>query len=419
MRAIRHRMIPYSTMCLSQKKKSRYRSTWTTLFSYVAVNIAMLRCLFSANNYASNAQRKVKASPQHSFLLNGSGKFSFVHVSKCGGASWIRLLKDHSFNLYPQKEMGPEHSVWYQNNVACKDANHHLISLRSPRHHVWSLFSECKYDTWGKAATSNTQFPRSGNSPESDEVDFDMWLNHFSVAGNSTDFYGCYHPANYQSRALTSQSWNPHGLDADGHFEPNETLARNTLLSFDFIALVEFFHESRCLFYYRLGLDAPVSAAEYLEKQCQCDTISSGLSDVHVKHHDLGRRSVLNTLQPVTLEKIMDLTRMDTKIYIMALRGFMADIAWLESTSALGRRVLCDSSLDRLQSELAYLERDKFSVTGVYLYHSAWAQTPDRCKNSNQSTASLSVKNCKDLSHDKPAQNHPKVVQGASMITSM
>jgi len=71
--------------------------------------------------------------------LDPAEKFSFVHISKCAGSTWIRLFMDVlKLNIFPRAEAGPEHSVAYQQNYACKDANYTLISLRSPRHHVYS-----------------------------------------------------------------------------------------------------------------------------------------------------------------------------------------------------------------------------------------------------------------------------------------
>jgi hypothetical protein len=68
--------------------------------------------------------------------------FSYVHISKTGGASWITellsLLPTH--NVFPQAPTGAEHSVSFQNSLDPFDfLSHHLVSLRSPRSHVWSL----------------------------------------------------------------------------------------------------------------------------------------------------------------------------------------------------------------------------------------------------------------------------------------
>eukprot|EP00985_Skeletonema_marinoi_P014088 scaffold7076_cov153-Skeletonema_marinoi.AAC.1 len=95
--------------------------------------------------------------------LDPAHNFSFVHISKCAGSTWIRLFKKIlKLNICPDMENGPEYTVTYQQKYGCKDADYTLISLRSPRHHVWSQFTMCKYSTWGKNITRNNKdFPRS------------------------------------------------------------------------------------------------------------------------------------------------------------------------------------------------------------------------------------------------------------------
>lgn len=313
--------------------------------------------------------------------FNASGKVSFVHISKCAGATFIRLLKAASLDVYPASEAGNEHSAWYQHNVACKYADYHMVALRSPRHHAWSLFAECKYDDWGMRATKNTNFPRSGNKEGNDVFDFDMWLVNFLPMGpeavGSKDyagkdcFYHCYHPANYQSRALTSHSVSPHGVDND-QFTPNITLAKDTYRGFDFVALADFVHESRCLLYYRLGNSVLTNTASYLNDACRCHN-QSNFSDVHVVHHAQGHRSMLRDLPPQTLAKIESLTEIDTEIYTMALLEFLASIVWLESEVVLGRRVMCDNVLEKWEPELGYLN---LNVTKLYYDAKRATSTP-------------------------------------------
>jgi hypothetical protein len=77
-------------------------------------------------------QDRVAAGPYPKQVapLDPSEKFSFVHISKCAGSTWIRLLsKVLKLNICPEKENGPEFSVSYQQRYACKDAKYTLISL--------------------------------------------------------------------------------------------------------------------------------------------------------------------------------------------------------------------------------------------------------------------------------------------------
>jgi len=302
-------------------------------------------------------------------LMNATRKFSFVHISKCAGSTWINTL-GQQFDVCPQAEAGPEHSVWYQRMMACPNANYLLTSLRSPRHHVWSLFTECKYDTWGRKVTNHTGFPRGGNDTKSDEIDFDLWLDHFLPMGlNKRDMYECYHPANYQSRALTSRSKKPHGIGMD-KFEPNITDALRTYSELDFVGITEFIPESLCLFYYRLGTTAPVVVRSFINDNCHCKNDNRKQDIIHVVHHELGHRSMLRDLPQDTLSKVDQLTVIDSELYIIALRNFMAEIAWLESSSELGRRVLCYDKLKRLEPELSYIhEHDGQNLNITQLYH--------------------------------------------------
>jgi hypothetical protein len=302
--------------------------------------------------------------PKRIAPLDPSEKFSFVHISKCAGSTWIRLfITVLELNICPEKESGPEFSVSYQQRYACRDANYTLISLRSPRHHVWSQFTMCKYSPWGKKVTKSKRFPRSGDKYEDDEVDFDSWINHFTV--NSTHYYNCYHPANFQSRALTSD--NSYIGSGTGGFNPNMTLAMNTYKDLDFVALVEFVHESQCMLYYRLGDKAPPAAISYLSQSCHCEKQHKDQNEtMHVQHHDMGKRSNLRDLPPSTLSKVANLTSADSIIYMNALKNFMAEMAWLESDDALGRRVVCDDVLKKWEPELAYLDGGHLNVTQLY-----------------------------------------------------
>ena len=278
------------------------------------------------------------------------------------------LLK---INVYPQRLSGNEHSVAYQKNYACKDADYTLTSLRSPRHHVWSQFSMCKYSGWGKKTTAKAKkpFPRTGDGYKDDEVDFDSWLGHFTD-GNQSSYYKCYHPANFQSRALTSERKSVHG--GKGGFNPNVTLAMDTYNNLDFVALVEFTHESLCMLYHRLGNTAPAAAISYLSNSCHCEeqggqnAADNQNETLRVIHHNKGKRSTLRNLPPSTLSKVEYLTSADVQIYTTALRNFMGEMAWLESDAALGRRVLCPDVLERWEPELAYLDGGTFNVTRLY-----------------------------------------------------
>ena len=131
----------------------------------------------------------------------------------------------------------------------------------------------------------------------------------------------------------------------------------------DFVPVVELFHESSCLLYHRLGPRAPARALRYLDQRCRCPQpeIREGGEDVlelvHITYHALGHRQDLRNLPRSALDKVAILTRVDRELYLVALGEILAEVAWLESPAGLGRRVLCDEVIEKLEPELAYLDR--------------------------------------------------------------
>eukprot|EP00986_Skeletonema_menzelii_P006891 scaffold2615_cov151-Skeletonema_menzelii.AAC.4 len=297
-----------------------------------------------------------------------AGIFSYVHISKCSGSTWVTLLKKLNLRVFPQHRAGQEEfSVQFQRSKLGTKAAYHSTTLRSPRHHVLSMFLHCKYFKKGKQ-----QFQWNGT----DESDFEGWLDHHLPMGpHNRDMHRCFfHPANYQSRHLTSSSRRPHGLEGGEPFEPDVRAANRTYLDLDFVSLTEFVHESRCLLYYRLKRNTTPEALAYLDNNCRCDTPTHDgdtvKDNVHVSHHSGSHRSNMRDLPEDILLKVRDLTRIDVDIYNVALRQFMEEIAWLESKAALGRRVLCDDVLKHLEPELSYLpsaDGKGTNVTKIYM----------------------------------------------------
>lgn len=332
--------------------------------------------------------------------LNSSRLFSFVHISKCAGSAWIQELQTYlSFDrVFPKALAGAEFSVHEQENLVSKilskgdqdEPHYKLISLKSPRHHVWSMFTECKYDKWGKKVTNGTSFPRSGSDEQHDEKDFNAWLDHFLIRTSLNDHtletlsfpttdiddYNCYHPANFQSRALTSIITKPHHVEfAQGNhepiFEPNVSLALETYWNHDWVGLADFFHESKCLLLHRLTPNGNsmtwLSIQEYLNSTCRCDDTSNQsilAPDAKVIHHQEGHRASLLNLNLDIRSKVDGLTRTDVHVYKVALLEFLREIVWLESHDALGRRIICENVLEKMDSELSYL-----NMSIIHQYH--------------------------------------------------
>ena len=311
-------------------------------------------------------------TPSRCATLHQNRRFSFLHISKSGGASWIlELRKLNLGSLFPTLEAGPEHGLLYHNRAsgAFHHLYHHLTSLRSPRHHTWSLWAECRFNGWAKELTNGTDFPNTGATPEEDVRDFGVWINHFVSSGPNgarlntkvMDYYNCYHPANYQTRAFISGDWNPHGPMGEDQLIPNVELANQTAFYFDFLAITEFFHESKCLLFYRVRPRTTEMEA-YLDQTCHCQKeIASNWTDINYPHYQGRRRHTMLDLDARLLDKIAALTTTDTIIYRTALHQFMVEMSWLEAS--LNRRVVCNEVLDKWENELAYLN---LSVTSLY-----------------------------------------------------
>ena len=238
-------------------------------------------------------------------------------------------------------------------------------------HHVWSQFTEIKYDNWGELITRGINFSRSGDTPDSDLVDFVSWLDHFinhdgSFVSDPYELkYDGYNPANMQARYLTSKHPNPHLVNNGDTFEPSEADAIESYKKHDWVGINDFFHESLCLFYFRFATNNPKDDAQrYVEEKCTCSVRQkSSVSAVHVMHHDRGHRSTLLDLSPTTINKVMNLTKIDRPLFKHILQDFIRDMIWLES--ALGRRILCDEKLETATKELAYLD---LSVAETYYF---------------------------------------------------
>jgi len=307
-------------------------------------------------------------------------KFSFIHIAKNSGASWIHELgivlpykvpKDSPFPeagaraLYPHVREGYEYSKhWHFKEFP--GANH-LTCLRSPRHHMWSMFTFLKYGDWGKKVTKDTDFPRHNKNIT---VDFELWLDNYIYQDKKKNLGRSYKPTNFQANYLVGNF-----TDRPDFSEmplPNLGQATEDYWDLDWVGLTEFFSESKCLLFYRLrrGWREKIPQAKkqqldsYLENKCYCngtDAANDKSTDVHRSHNNKGSRNTLRHLPTRILDKIDNLTSVDRPLYAVALKQFLKEIVWLESQ--MNQRILCDHTLARNEAELTYLG---LNITGVY-----------------------------------------------------
>lgn len=331
---------------------------------------------------------------------------SYVHISKNSGSSWIQEFKKikgipiwKSFRtvnftktqLYPMRPSGPEHSLSFQDVIVERQHRDgpllRFLTLRNPRQHAWSLFNMCANDEeWGKIRTNGTNFPR--NHSENLLLDFREWLHHFAnetTVFNQTDAFRCYHPANYQSRALVVHHKAPHNVKQNVWI-PSLTKAEQAYWSLDGVSLTGFFHESKCLLYYRVHLgndkNPNTTVSDYVEQSCQCNaklksnevfnntnrtntntntSSQAQLQDIQITYASETRRTTMTDVPDDILQLIDILTSVDQKLYRIAVQQLIKEIHWMEYE--LGRRVLCDPVLDKWEPELEYLN---VSLKGLY-----------------------------------------------------
>ncbi len=279
-----------------------------------------------------------------------SEKFSFVHISKCAGESFILEFRNsklmHTF--YPQRPSGAEHGVLFDVNI--RHGYNHLILVRSPMSHVQSMFEECRNVPWGIKTFHDREKKGLPTIPHRStfERDFDEWITYYTHPLEKP-FLGCYNPWNYQSRHLTCSRESCHDID-NNLMDTDPSEAINTLENLDFVGLTDFFHESKCLLIGRFGkgMSEDSSAEAYYSSTCRCPLNINQYSDKHVNKHN---RTM--TIPDSLKVKIDRLVEVDTYMYRVALRMFFMDIKRHEQT--VGRRILCDSSLEKKLEHLAYL----------------------------------------------------------------
>lgn len=111
--------------------------------------------------------------------------------------------------------------------------------------------------------------------------------------------------------------------------------------------MVEFYHESKCIVYAKLGL-----IRQLCEDKCECSESDPDLLDVKVVHHEHGHGHVY--IEPNVLEQVDEMTQVDPAVYIVALRRFMCDVRLVEEW--LGLTITCNRKLHDVQADLQYLE---------------------------------------------------------------
>jgi hypothetical protein len=189
-------------------------------------------------------------------------------------------------------------------------------------------------------------------------------MSHFVQWPATTQSFHCYHPNNFQSQYMT--------LNVGSHprntsvWRPNPGAAiRNALTGLDAFGILDFYVESTCLIYGHIAVDK--HRIDQLDCRCSADGAhrqDAGHS-THVTHHSQGHRSDYD-YAPAVMSLVDSLTDVDQMVYRQALSVFLCRMRAFEAW--LGRRVLCDDTLEEAQPTLRYIEPDLLSA-----YHSTTA----------------------------------------------
>ena len=285
--------------------------------------------------------------------LNSSMPFSFVHISKAGGATFINWAKHHHGlfpQFYPSHSEGLEHGFLFDRRA--RPHSQRLVLLRSPRAHMLSMFKECRYNQWGlRLINSKKSYIPHGGSHQDD---FEQWVG-FYLHPLGKVWMGCYEPWNYQARAMTSEQEVPHSIYLHEDFEPSVDAATASYLEANWVGLADFYDESLCLLLSRLRTD---KAAALFSKACHCDK-KLPILDVDVVTHGATDSAAVD-VHPILAAKMDRLTAVDKTLFSVALRGFFHEIKELEAH--VGRRIMCPGVLQRMEPKLAYIT----NVTALY-----------------------------------------------------
>jgi len=228
-----------------------------------------------------------------------------------------------------------------------------LTYVRSPREHVISQYSQCRFGdiNW------HSEVPGYDGSDGDafSEAYFRKWLEH---TAEHTDDYGCYHPANMQGRYLTcSRPKNEaHHLHSEAEREPDLSAALGALARLDFVGVVDLYDESWCALQHALRGELPAD--------CTCDKmgVPARTTRTHVmlwhshevhETHSVKPHPSSDELSDATRRLIDSATAIDRQVYTNATARFVGELCALQRAS--GTQLLCDGQMEKLRNATRYI----------------------------------------------------------------
>eukprot|EP00435_Cladocopium_sp_Y103_P042597 s1421_g11.t2 len=223
-----------------------------------------------------------------------------------------------------------------------------VVMVREPRDHVYSMYQFCHLasDPGYRLLVGERQGLK-GQEKYNLAESFDAWINewHENPRWGDYDIYDddefCYCPYNMQSSRLACNSKTTAKYC---HKNADFAIAMKNLESASIIGVVEAYHESVCLFSARLTGSLP--------EHCDCESASwNAYLETHVSHREDAADEAYGSIKDVpkdVIHKVDDMTKEDRILYQAAVRRFTTDIKEVELR--FGKRILCDSPLQRLQN---------------------------------------------------------------------
>lgn len=306
--------------------------------------VALGRALRAHNGTSSGdpqqQQREASGSEWHR-------KVFFLHLAKTAGGSALRDLPRH---LGMTTQFSSYECCWPRfSGLDAWEPPAVITFMREPKAHVYSQWNHCRknLDNWF--------------NPRGLPANFSQWLRYWSKVGDHPTAHAhgfhCYIPVNLQARALSCRATScplvTHAVDEavlsdkNGELAVQEDLATRRLQHVvRFVGLTEFYQESMCLLH--------AMSRNSLPPYCNCEDREAWGRFPHASlDHGGGARST-HTLSRAEADMVEKLTRVDARLYQVAMGRFMEAVHEVEGR--FGRRVFCqDRARDSLGGDTVRL----------------------------------------------------------------
>jgi hypothetical protein len=289
-----------------------------------------------------------------------NAKLDFTHIPKTAGTSARLDLK----KLRPNKKMLRSMQKCFM-DTPMKKAKY-LYFLRNPSDHVYSQFAMCRDSSFGMNQTKGRSFPRSTDRM----ADYDSFLNHFialtpSNVGAAHDF-GCQDPRDTLARHLScSRLFNTpirfQGVHPANHAftpPPNLDVALSNIHAADFVGITYLYEESICYLNYVVTNKMP-SVCYHEEHQNVSNT------DHVFSHKSYGVQhvSASELAQPAVMDKVANITALDSVVFRNGLLRFLCDLRFLEQSLIAERAkfitkdiiLITEDKIKRFAAHISYL----------------------------------------------------------------